>query len=148
MTVPTQIWERVAVTSHAITGQKRPRITCAGDGQYKTIRLDVVLPVLHGKTGEDGAMQGLLEFSGIPYAGCDIQSSAVCMDKSLAYAVVRNAGIATPNFRVITADEKIDPEQFILSRLCKAGPFRLVFRRQQGRPKRRIAECDRRCKTI
>jgi D-alanine---(R)-lactate ligase len=79
------------------------------DGKYETIRLDVVLPVLHGKFGEDGAVQGLLELSGIPYAGCDIQSSALCMDKSLAYIVVRSAGIATPNFRVVTAGEVIDP---------------------------------------
>ena len=69
----------------------------------------MVLPVLHGKLGEDGAMQGLLELSGIPYAGCDIQSSALCMDKSLAYIVARSAGIATPNFWVVTADEDIDP---------------------------------------
>ena len=80
-------------------------------GQYKTIRLDVVLPVLHGKLGEDGAMQGLLELSGIPYAGCDIQSSALCMDKSLTYTVVRNAGIATPNFWTVTANEDIDADR-------------------------------------
>jgi D-alanine--D-alanine ligase len=42
-------------------------------GRYETISLDVVLPVLHGKLGEDGAMQGLLELSGIPYVGCDVQ---------------------------------------------------------------------------
>lgn len=80
-------------------------------GQYKTIRLDMVFPVLHGKLGEDGAMQGLLELSGIPYAGCDIQSSALCMDKSLAYIVAANAGIATPNFRVVTAKEDIDADR-------------------------------------
>lgn len=80
-------------------------------GQYKTIRLDMVLPVLHGKLGEDGAIQGLLELSGIPYVGCDIQSSALCMDKSLAYIVVRNAGIATPNFWIVTADEDIDADR-------------------------------------
>ena len=51
-------------------------------GRYEAIRLDVVLPVLHGKHGEDGAIQGLLELSGIPYVGCDVQSSALCMDKS------------------------------------------------------------------
>jgi len=61
-------------------------------GQYKTIRLDMVFPVLHGKLGEDGAMQGLLELSGIPYVGCDVQSSALCMDKSLAYIVARKSG--------------------------------------------------------
>ncbi|WP_026360211.1 D-alanine--(R)-lactate ligase [Amycolatopsis nigrescens] len=80
-------------------------------GRYETISLDVVLPVLHGKLGEDGATQGLLEHSGIPYAGCDIQSSALCMDKSLAYLVVANAGIATPNFWTVTANENIDPDQ-------------------------------------
>ncbi|MDR2418980.1 MAG: D-alanine--(R)-lactate ligase [Treponema sp.] len=63
-------------------------------------RIDVVFPVLHGKSGEDGAIQGLLELSGIPYVGCDIQSSAVCMDKSLTYIIVKNAGIATPEFWV------------------------------------------------
>jgi D-alanine--(R)-lactate ligase len=80
-------------------------------GRYETIGLDVVLPVLHGKLGEDGAMQGLLELSGIPYAGCDVQSSALCMDKSLAYTVARSAGIATPNFWTATANENVDPDQ-------------------------------------
>ncbi|MQA08726.1 MAG: D-alanine--(R)-lactate ligase VanA-Sc [Pseudonocardiaceae bacterium] len=77
-------------------------------GQYKTISLDIVLPVLHGKLGEDGAIQGLLELSGTPYVGCDVQSSALCMDKSLTYTVVGSAGIATPNFWTVTADEDID----------------------------------------
>ena len=79
--------------------------------QYKMIRLDVVFPVLHGRLGEDGAMQGLLELSGIPYVGCDVQSSALCMDKSLAYIVAGSAGIATPTCWAVTANEKIDPEQ-------------------------------------
>jgi D-alanine--(R)-lactate ligase len=80
-------------------------------GQYNTIHLDVVLPVLHGKLGEDGAIQGLLDLSGIPYVGCDVQSSALCMDKSLAYLVARSAGIATPNFWTVTADENVDPHR-------------------------------------
>jgi D-alanine--(R)-lactate ligase len=80
-------------------------------GKYETIGLDVVFPVLHGRFGEDGAMQGLLELSGIPYVGCDVQSSAVCMDKSLAYIVARSAGIATPNFWTVMAHENIDPDR-------------------------------------
>src|SRR5436190_11038746 len=81
-------------------------------GQYETIRLDVVLPVLHGKGGEDGAMQGLLELSGIPYVGCDVQSSALCMDKTLTYLVAGSAGFQTPNFWTVTADESTDPDRF------------------------------------
>jgi D-alanine--(R)-lactate ligase len=82
------------------------------EGRYETIGLDVVLPVLHGKSGEDGAIQGLLELSGIPYVGCGIASSALCMDKSLAYVVATNAGIATPEFRILDGDEKADPADF------------------------------------
>ncbi|MEV6875358.1 D-alanine--(R)-lactate ligase VanA-Sc [Amycolatopsis sp. NPDC051128] len=78
-------------------------------GRYEAIRLDVVLPLLHGKLGEDGAMQGLLELAGVPYAGCDVPGSALCMDKSLTYLVIRNAGIATPKFWTVTADDAIDP---------------------------------------
>ncbi|MFI9103184.1 D-alanine--(R)-lactate ligase VanA-Sc [Streptomyces fildesensis] len=81
------------------------------EGRYEVIRLDVVLPLLHGTLGEDGAIQGLLELSGIPYIGCDIQSSALCMDKSLAYIVAGSAGIATPNFWTVTANENIDPDR-------------------------------------
>ena len=81
-------------------------------GQYRTTRLDVVFPVLHGTLGEDGAIQGLLELSGIPYVGCDIPSSALCMDKSLAYLVVSDAGIATPKHWIVDGNEKLDPDQF------------------------------------
>jgi D-alanine---(R)-lactate ligase len=79
---------------------------------HETIDLDVVFPVLHGRWGEDGAMQGLLELSGIPYVGCDVASSALAMDKSLAYVMARAAGIATPEFWTVTEGETADPESF------------------------------------
>ncbi len=82
-----------------------------GQGHYEMIRVDLVFPVLHGRLGEDGAIQGLLELSGIPYVGCDVQSSVLCMDKSLAYVVARNAGIATPKFCTLTASEDMDPDR-------------------------------------
>jgi D-alanine--(R)-lactate ligase len=78
-------------------------------GECTTLHTDVVFPVLHGKMGEDGAVQGLLELSGIPYVGCGIQSSAICMDKSLAYIVAQSAGIATPGFSILTDADKVIP---------------------------------------
>ncbi|MDR1630650.1 MAG: D-alanine--D-alanine ligase [Oscillospiraceae bacterium] len=45
------------------------------------VAVDVVFPVLHGKNGEDGVIQGLFELACLPYVGCDLISSAVCMDK-------------------------------------------------------------------
>jgi D-alanine---(R)-lactate ligase len=70
----------------------------------RELRVDAVFPVLHGTGGEDGAIQGLLELSGVPYVGCGVPASAVCMDKSLAYVVARGAGIATPSFAIVHDD--------------------------------------------
>lgn len=60
------------------------------------IAVDAVFPVLHGKNGEDGTVQGLLELSGIPYVGCDTLASAMCMDKAVTnmtadYAQIKQA---------------------------------------------------------
>ena len=93
----------------AVAGRNAHGLVVLEQGRYETIALDLVFPVLHGKLGEDGAIQGLLEFSGLPYVGCDVQSSALCMDKSLAYIVASTAGIATPNFRTVTAARILTP---------------------------------------
>ncbi|HWS37747.1 MAG TPA: D-alanine--(R)-lactate ligase [Actinoplanes sp.] len=82
-----------------------------GDGEFETIKLDVLMPVLHGKMGEDGSLQGLMELSGIPYVGCDIPSSALCIDKSLAYVVTRAAGIATPGFWIVSEASDVDVDE-------------------------------------
>ncbi|MGG4106026.1 D-alanine--(R)-lactate ligase [Paenibacillus lautus] len=79
---------------------------------YEIHRIDVAFPVLHGKWGEDGAIQGLFELSGIPFVGCDIQSSAICMDKSLTYIVAKNAGIATPEFWVVNENDTPTADRF------------------------------------
>ncbi len=56
--------------------------------------VDVVLPILHGPFGEDGTVQGLLELAGLPYVGAGVAASALCMDKDLFKAVLRDRGIA------------------------------------------------------
>lgn len=55
--------------------------------------VDVVFPVLHGPFGEDGTVQGLLELAGVPYVGAGVAASALCMDKDLFKAVMRDHGI-------------------------------------------------------
>lgn len=57
------------------------------------IYLDAVFPVLHGKNGEDGTIQGLFQLAQIPFVGCDATSSGVCMDKSITNAVFDAVGI-------------------------------------------------------
>ncbi|WP_193072403.1 D-alanine--(R)-lactate ligase [Brevibacterium sp. FME37] len=78
----------------------------------ETVHLDLVFPLLHGTLGEDGAIQGLLELAGIPYIGCDVQASAIAMDKSLTYIVAANAGVLTPNYEVVAAHAELVSSPF------------------------------------
>lgn len=73
------------------------------DGRTETEYVDAVFPVLHGKHGEDGTVQGLCELARIPYVGCGTLSSALCMDKDLAHVVAKAAGVAVPAYRVLHA---------------------------------------------
>lgn len=57
--------------------------------------IDVVFPVLHGKNGEDGTIQGLLELARIPYVGCNLLASANCMDKALTHTILDSNGVKT-----------------------------------------------------
>jgi D-alanine-D-alanine ligase len=68
-------------------------------------RIDVVLPILHGPFGEDGTVQGLLELAGVPYVGAGVAASALCMDKDLCKAVLRDRGIpVAPNVTLRDGD--------------------------------------------
>lgn len=67
-----------------------------GRGGYEMISLDAVFPMLHGKNGEDGTVQGLCELAGIPLVGCDTLSSALCMDKTRAHRLAAQGGVAVP----------------------------------------------------
>lgn len=71
------------------------------NGAVNEIRIDIAFPVLHGKNGEDGTVQGLLELAGIPIVGCGTLASALCMDKDRAHSLAALAGIKTPTGVVI-----------------------------------------------
>lgn len=71
-------------------------------------RVDVVFPVLHGKNGEDGTLQGLCELAGIDCVGPDMLGSAICMNKELAHHLVEDAGIRVPKAVVLQKDETKD----------------------------------------
>jgi D-alanine-D-alanine ligase len=71
-------------------------------------QVDVVFPVLHGPFGEDGTVQGLLELADVPYVGAGVAASALCMDKDLFKAVLRDRGI--PVARNVTLRDGDEPE--------------------------------------
>lgn len=61
------------------------------------IHIEAAFPVLHGKNGEDGTVQGVFELAGIPVVGCGILASALCMDKDRAHKLAHAAGVAVPS---------------------------------------------------
>ncbi len=66
--------------------------------KIKEINPDVAFLALHGKGGEDGSIQGMLEWMNIPYTGPGVASSAICMDKNLTKKVLCESGVQTPDF--------------------------------------------------
>src|SRR5215468_3607239 len=68
----------------------------------QTLKPDVALNVLHGRPGEDGTLQGLLEVAGIPYSHSGVLSSALAMQKDLAKIHFRAAGVPTPGGMVVS----------------------------------------------
>lgn len=73
-------------------------------GGIERIHLDIAFPVLHGGNGEDGTLQGLLELSGIPIAGCGTLASALGMDKDRAHRLISLEGIRVPRHLVAESD--------------------------------------------
>src|SRR5260370_32233693 len=63
----------------------------------ETLKRDVAMNLLHGRPGEDGTVQGILEIIGIPYTHSGVLASALAMQKHLAKAVFRGAGITVPD---------------------------------------------------
>jgi D-alanine-D-alanine ligase len=69
--------------------------------------LDVVFPIIHGRGGEDGSLQGLLELAGVPYVGCGVLATALCMDKAQTKAVLRDAGVPVVPSREISRHDAL-----------------------------------------
>jgi D-alanine-D-alanine ligase len=66
--------------------------------QLKTLAPDAVFIALHGRGGEDGTVQELLEILGLPYTGCGVLSSIQCMDKAISKLILQKNGVPTPRF--------------------------------------------------
>src|SRR5690242_6166610 len=70
-----------------------------------TVKPDVALNVLHGRPGEDGTLQGMLEILGIPYSHSGVMASALAMQKDMAKPVLEAAGVPVPGGMVASRVE-------------------------------------------
>lgn len=110
---PEEKWESNSCVPAIISPNRKDHgIIVFENGSYSSIYIDAVFPVIHGKMGEDGQIQGLLDMSGIPYVGCGIQASILGMDKSLTHLAVRNAGVSTPDYYILNEGENVNADSF------------------------------------
>jgi D-alanine-D-alanine ligase len=79
-----------------------------GDKGSTTLRLDAIVPVLHGPNGEDGTVQGFLELANVPYVGSGVLGSAAGMDKDVAKRLLRDSGLPVVPFLTLTPRTRVD----------------------------------------
>lgn len=105
---------RLVKKADLLAGRKLagPELTPALEGGFFSkkgggrVKPDVMFPIVHGSTGEDGAMQGLFELAGIPYAGCGVTASAVGMDKIISKELAALDGVPVLPHVVIRAHQR------------------------------------------
>ncbi|MGL4800266.1 MAG: D-alanine--D-alanine ligase family protein [Cellulosilyticaceae bacterium] len=86
------------------------------------IKIDKVFPVLHGRNGEDGTIQGLCQLAQIPYVGCGVLASAVSMDKGFTKIAVKEKSVPQADFVLVYASELENPEAAV-ARVEAAFPY-------------------------
>jgi len=97
------------------------------------IHIDCVFPVLHGRFGEDGTMQGLLELAGIPYVGPGVLSSSCCMDKAVTKDLISREGFLQPRYYVTDRYEfSSDPEGILANIEKKIGEYPFFVKPANG----------------
>lgn len=100
-------------------------------GSFEVNKLDVVFPVLHGRNGEDGTVQGLLDLAGLPYVGCNVLASAACMDKAVANRLFDSAAIPQAPWMQATKAE-LDQFETLLEELRSKLEFPLFVKPAVG----------------
>ncbi len=105
---------QAGVDAHLFDPAQRPLCALKDEGYAR------VFIALHGRGGEDGTVQGLLETLGIPYTGSGVMASALAMDKWRTKMIWLSAGLPTPGYRLLAADsdwaavfEELGPTLFV-----------------------------------
>lgn len=101
---------------------------CLDQPELKFDPVDVLFSVLHGQYGEDGVLQGIMEASQVPYVGCGVLASAAAMDKAIAKAVLKNAGIEVAKGSTLLKADYIKSPESAINALVAEHPFPLFIK--------------------
>ena len=109
--IAADTWQEKALPATISMSRGTPALWVCEMEQIKTVTFDIAFPIMHGKNGEDGTLQGLCEMAGIPIAGCGMESSAIGMDKNLAHILAREAGVKVPECVVLKKTEDTSKQE-------------------------------------
>lgn len=112
--ITNQKWESDTSLRTAVVSPDRSHkgILLLGKDGYTVYPVDICFPVLHGKHGEDGTIQGLFQLAGIPFVGCDTISSANCMDKEMTHTILEANGIKMAKWVIVNEQKMQDFDAF------------------------------------
>jgi D-alanine-D-alanine ligase len=113
----------------------------------RELKPDVALNVLHGRPGEDGTLQGLLEILGIPYSHSGVLASALAMQKELAKIVLKAAQVPVPGGRVIkrmeAAKAHVLPRPYVIKPLAEGSSVGVfIVREDHKHPPQELTRAD------
>ncbi len=106
-------------SSVVLAGEGAARELVAADGSRA--KVDVVLPVLHGPMGEDGAVQGMFELADVPYVGAGVLGSAIGMDKAIQKVLFTAAGLPVGRWDVVREPEWLEDPEGVSARVGTLG---------------------------
>jgi len=86
----------------------------------RTGRFDVAFICLHGRFGEDGTVQGLLELLELPYVGSGVLASALAMDKVVSKQIFVSAGLKTPAWETVRAGEDVPSRRSVCGSVTRS----------------------------
>ncbi len=104
-------WELGKTTPAILSPDRTQKALLKLGEDVEAIKLDAVYPVLHGKNGEDGTIQGLCELADIPYVGSGVIGSSACMDKCIAKILFEKADIPQANWVELKVGDAPDFEK-------------------------------------
>ena len=111
------------------------------NGETYIKKVDVVFPVLHGRNGEDGRLQGIMEMARIPYVGCGVLASAVSMDKLSTKLIVKNLGIRQAEYVPVMKEELEQMDQ-VVKRVEDAFPYPVFIKPSNAGSSRGVSRAD------
>jgi D-alanine-D-alanine ligase len=116
-------------------------------GVLSALKPDVALNALHGKYGEDGCIQGVLELLGVPYTHSGVLASSVAMQKHLAKGVMAAAGVPTPQGRIVhrleAAKAHALPRPYVLKPVSEGSSFGVfIVTEDQAHPPQELTRAD------